>query len=137
MTVFEVLVERKNLFEKTYTVPNGWISPQEYDMKHIERRTAKQAGIEGSKYGHVRSVRKVNVEKIRGSIEYLDINKGNPPKPPPDILHKQTRYNPIAMDEMIVPVRKSVECVMDERITVKVQKRRDSMMKEKQKIFPE
>lgn len=121
--VYEVLIEEPSNGQKFYSAVTGWISswndPNQYKMIHIERRTAEQARREGAKYGRVRAVRKLDVDKIRGSIEYLDINRTNPPKPPPDVIKtKDSKFDPIAIDEFVWK---------------KVQKRRNNMMKEKQK----
>jgi hypothetical protein len=121
--IYEVSVEVDSTRQEFYSSSYGcWFTPNRPQMIHIERRTPVQARREGEKYGHVRSVRKLDVDRIRGSIEHLDIKSSNPPPPPPDIIKIESRYDPVAIDEFVWK---------------KSQKRRESMRKEKEKIFKE
>ena len=122
MQVYEVEVEpNKSRGQKFYSAVRGWISswndPDQIKMLHFETRTQEQARIKGEKFGHVRSVRKANIDRLRGNPEHTKLDVI------PDKIQLDVSYNKaVAMDEMV---------------WIKRQKRRGSMVKEKEKIFSE
>lgn len=89
---FEVRVEVSKKGSKHFSSHIGkYIENKVTEMFHFDARTSEQAKRMGKKYGRPISVRKVDVDRMRGNIEAL-LSQLQPINPYPDA---------IAMDEFI------------------------------------
>lgn len=94
MQTFEVRVLVKKKGTRHFSSHVGkWLEFTITKMFHIEAKTPAQAGARAQKYGRPISVRKVDVDRMRGNMEKLLL---------PDVYGANNPYpNAIAMDEMI------------------------------------